>query len=187
MGSMPNSFKARPTSVRSRASTGPPAFGVRKKWLARSLYRHENHPFVSHDVSDGGHDRAGGFLIDQLRVVDFAGRIVQDHDQVQLPFILKPTVLAAVNVQQHAWNRSARPPAPMWTAFAPDRNQPRSLKRILHPRIAVMDSMLLPQLLVKMTHIKIRILLPIQFQDLLQFLHGHLLRTWPFPSVVVQT
>jgi hypothetical protein len=31
-------------------------------------------------VSDGCHDRAGGFLIDELRVVDFAGRIVQDHD-----------------------------------------------------------------------------------------------------------
>src|SRR5215471_16603955 len=38
-----------------------------------------------------------------------------------------------------------------------------------------------------MTHIKIRIFLPIQFQDLLQFLHWHLLGTWPFPAVVVQT
>src|SRR5215831_4711897 len=75
----------------------------------------------------------------------------------------------------------------MWTTFVPDRDQPRSLKRILHPCIAVMDSMLFAQLLVKVTHIKIRILLPIQFQDLFQFLHWHLLRTGPFPSVVVQT
>jgi hypothetical protein len=96
-------------------------------------------------VSDGCHEGAGGFRIDELRVVDFAGRIVQDHDPVQLPFILKPTVLAAVHVQQHARNRAG---ADVDRVCAGPGSAP-NLKSILHPRIAVMDSMLFAQLLSK--------------------------------------
>ena len=42
------------------------------------------------------------FLMDQLRVIDLTGGIIQNHNQIQLPFILKPSMLATIDVQQHA-------------------------------------------------------------------------------------
>jgi hypothetical protein len=37
----------------------------------------------------------------QLRVVDLAGGVVEDHGQVVPALVLKPLVLAAIDVQQH--------------------------------------------------------------------------------------
>jgi hypothetical protein len=42
-----SSFSARPTWVNRLRSTGPPAFGVTKKWLARSQYIAQKTPFPS--------------------------------------------------------------------------------------------------------------------------------------------
>jgi hypothetical protein len=58
-------------------------------------------PLLLNHLAQAGHHGACRFLFHQLRVVDLAGRIVQDHDQVVPPIVLKPAVLAAINVQQH--------------------------------------------------------------------------------------
>jgi len=49
-----------------------------------------------------GHHRGGRFLLGQLRIVDLAGGVVQDYDQIVPAFILKPLMIAAVDVQHHA-------------------------------------------------------------------------------------
>ena len=48
-----------------------------------------------------GHHRGRCFFFGQLRIVDLAGGVVQDHDQVVPALILKPLVIAAVDVQHH--------------------------------------------------------------------------------------
>jgi hypothetical protein len=47
MGSMPSCFSARPTSVGRSSATLPPAFGVTKSWLPRSVSGDENSPCSS--------------------------------------------------------------------------------------------------------------------------------------------
>src|ERR1043165_1661229 len=70
-----------------------------------------------HDVPNAGHNCPGRLLIHQLCIVDLAGGIVQNHDQVELTFILKPTMLAAIDVQQHPRNRTPRAPPPVRTSL----------------------------------------------------------------------
>ena len=53
------------------------------------------------DFAQPNHHRASRFLFHQLCVVDLAGRIIQDHQQIVLPAILKPGVLAAIHMQHH--------------------------------------------------------------------------------------
>ena len=83
---------------------------------------------------------------------------------------------AAVDVQQHPRQRPPRTPLAMHSALAPPRHQPRSLQALLHPGVAEFDLMLARQLLVKMPHVQIEILLPIQPQHLLHHRHRHPLR-----------
>src|SRR5258708_5401341 len=109
------------------------------------------------------------FLFHQLRVIDLARGVVQNHDQVVPPFILKPLVAAAVDVQQHPRQRPPLAPFAMHPALAPPRHQPRSLQRLLHPGVAQLDAMLSFQLLVKMLYVHVEILLPVERE---YFLHG---------------
>src|SRR5450759_3235814 len=72
----------------------------------------------------------------------------------------------------------------MHPAFAPFRHHPRSLQQPLHPAVADLDLVLLLQLLVKVPHVQIEILLPIQPQDFLHHRQRHFLgRRFPPPSV----
>ncbi len=91
------------------------------------------------------HHRPGRFLLHQLRVVDLAGGVVQDHDQVVPPLVAEPLVLAAVDVQQHARQRPPLSPSPMLSA-PPVRlaTRPGSLQRLLHPGVAQLDAVLRP-------------------------------------------
>ena len=52
------------------------------------------------------HDRVGRFLRCQLRIIDLAGGIVQNHNQVVPALILEPLMFAAINVQHHTWQRT---------------------------------------------------------------------------------
>ncbi len=80
-------------------------------------------------------------------------------------------MLAAVNVQQHAWHRPPWPAAPVRPALTPFRHQTRSLQRLLHPGVAQTDPMLFPQFLVEVTHVQIEIHFLIQPQHLLRRFH----------------
>jgi hypothetical protein len=59
----------------------------------------------------------------------------------------------------------------MHPAFAALSHQPGGLQGALHPRVTQPDVVLLSQLLVKMPHVEIRILLLIQPQNLFLLLH----------------
>ena len=167
---MPSSHSARPTCVSRSRSTLPPAFGVSQKWLPRSEYSAQKIPLRSMTC---GHYRGRRFLLDQLRVVDFAGRVVEDHDQVVPALVLKPLVLAAVDMQQHPRHRTARTPLAMHPALAPSGHQSRALQCQLHPGVAQIDPVLVAELLVKMPHVQVEIPLAIKPQHLLHLGQRH--------------
>ena len=61
----------------------------------------------------------------------------------------------------------------MDSTFTLPPHQARPLQSLLHPGVAQFDAVLGLQLLVKMSHIEIKILLPIESQHLLHRLHRH--------------
>src|SRR3974390_2858731 len=125
------------------------------------------------------HHRRRRFFLHQLPVVDLAGGVVQNHQQVVPALVLKPLVPAAVNVQQHAGQRPPRGPLRAPPGLPPPPPHPRPLQRRLHPRVAQPDAVLLAQLLVKMPHVEIEVLLPIQPQHPLHRFHWHPLLARP--------
>ena len=90
-----------------------------------------------------------------MRVVDFAGRVIQNHDQVVPALVAEPLVLAAVDVQQHAWHGPPLAAPSMLPTSLPARDQAGPLQRLLHPRIAQLDAMLFAQLLVKVPDVQV--------------------------------
>ena len=74
-------------------------------------------------------------------------------------------------MQQHPWQRPPLAPFAMHAALASPRHQPRSLQRLLHPGVAQFDPVLRLLLLVKMLHVQIEILLPVEREHLLH--RGH--------------
>ena len=61
----------------------------------------------------------------------------------------------------------------MRTSFAPFGHQARSLQGLLHPAVAESDAFSFAQLLMKVAHIEIRILVSVQRQHLFHCLHCH--------------
>ncbi len=100
------------------------------------------------------HHRQRGFFFHQLRVIDLAGGIVENHQQVVPALVLEPAMPAAIDVQQQL-----------------PRHQSRSRQRQLDPGVTQPDSVLLHQFLVKVQHIQIEVLLPIKLQHLLGQCH----------------
>src|SRR5580765_3072481 len=119
------------------------------------------------------HHRRRRFLFHQLGVVNLAGGVVQNHDQVVPAFILKPLVPAAVDVQQHPRQRPPLAPLAMRPTLASSRHQSRSLQRLLHPGVTKFDPMLGLQLLVKVLHVQIKIFFPVQGEHFLHRRHCH--------------
>jgi hypothetical protein len=99
-----------------------------------------------------------------LRVVNLAGGIIEHHQQIVAAAVPQPGVRAAIQMQQHARQRTTRSPPAMHPAPPPLGHQSGTLQRQLHPGVAQGNAMLLPQLLVKMAHVEIEILLAIQRQ-----------------------
>jgi hypothetical protein len=123
--------------------------------------------------SQAFHHRSGGFLLYQLRVVDLAAGVVQNHDQVMPTLVAEPLVFAAIDVQQHAWHRPPFSSAAVLAAFSSSRYQPCSLQCLLHEGIAQLDVMLFAELLMKVTHVQIEVGIPVQTQHQLHFGHRH--------------
>src|SRR5437899_13022509 len=143
---MSSSRKARPTWVRRWESTFPPTFGVSQKWLPRSLYSAQNTPFAFDHFLQPCHHCHRRFFLHQLRLINLAGGIVQNHDQVIPALVLKPSVQAALDVQQHAGQRPPWTPLAMHPALAPPRHQSCPLQGLLHPAVAEFDLMLIAEL-----------------------------------------
>ena len=58
------------------------------------------------------------FLLHQLRVINLAGGVIQNHDQIVPALVSETTVPAAVDVQQHPRQRPPRSPLAMHSALA---------------------------------------------------------------------
>jgi hypothetical protein len=119
------------------------------------------------------HHRPGGFLLHQLRVVDLAGGVIQNHDQVVPALITEPLVFAAIDVQQHAWHRPPFSSPPVLAPLSSARHQSRSLQRLLHEGVAQLDAVFFAKLFVEMPHVQIEVGVPVQTQNLLHFCHWH--------------
>src|ERR1700738_1709815 len=98
---MPSSRIARPTCVIRCRSTISPSFGVSQKWLPRSVYKAQKIPRCSTHFAQRGQRRGRGFLLHQLRVVDLAGGVIENDEQVVPLLAAEPAMLASVDVQQH--------------------------------------------------------------------------------------
>src|SRR5271170_1800730 len=124
-------------------------------------------------LSPSGHHCLRRFLLHHLRVVNLTGAIIQNHDQIVPALLSQPTVPAAVDVQPHPRQGSARSSFAVRSALAPTRHHPRSLQNPFHPAVAEPNLMLGPQLLVKVLHIQIEITLPVQLQHPLHGRHRY--------------
>ena len=141
-------------------------------------------PLLFNHCPQPGHHGGGRFLLGQLRIVDLAGGVVQDHDQVVPALILKPLMIAAVDVQHHPRQRTPLTPLAMHAAPGLALHQTGSLQRLLHPRVAQPDLMFLAELLMKVPHVQIEVLVPIQAQNLFGLLLRHAPAAWLPPSPV---
>src|SRR5438067_5329624 len=91
---------------------------------------------------------------------------------------------AAIDVQQHTWQRAPRSAFAMHPALPPALYQPGSLQGQFHPGVAQCNLVLGAQLLMKMSHVQIEILLPVESQNLFHQRHGDSLgRRLPPPSI----
>ena len=72
----------------------------------------------------------------------------------------------------------------MPAALASFADQARSLQRLLHPRVAQLNAMLLLQLLVEMPYVEVVIAFPVQAQYLLAYRQRYPLRAhYPFAPI----
>src|ERR1035438_4186535 len=124
-------------------------------------------PLLFNHRTQPGHYSGGRLLLGQLRVVDLAGGVVQDHDQVVPTLILKPRVIAAVDVQHHARQGTSLTTLAVYSTLRLPLHQAGCLQRLLDPRVAQPDLMFLDELLVKVPHVQIEVLFSIQADNLL--------------------
>ena len=103
--------------------------------------------------------------MDQLRIVDLAGGVVQDHDQTIITIILKPAMLAAVDVQHHTRHLAPRSSSTVRTAPPFPGYQSRALQRWFPPRVAQLDPFPLLELFVEVPHVQVAVLLLLQPQN----------------------
>src|SRR5882672_49848 len=112
------------------------------------------YPLLLNHFFQSRHHRDRRFFFHQLGVVDLAAGIVQDDDQVMPALILEPAMAAAIDGQEHARQRTPRSSFAMHPAFPSPLYQPGSLPGQLHPGVAELNLGFLPQLLVKMPHVR---------------------------------
>ncbi len=133
-----------------------------------------------------GHHREGRFLRRQLRIVDIAGGVIQDHDQVVLTLILKPMVFAAIDVQHHPRQWTPLTPLAMNPASGLALHQAGCLQSLLHPRVAQPDLMFFAELLMKVAHVQIEVPVPVKTENLIGLLLRHSSAAWLATSPVQQ-
>jgi hypothetical protein len=75
--------------------------------------------------------------------------------------ILKPLVMAAVDMQHHAWQGTTLTALAVDASLRLPPHQAGALQCLIHPGVAQADLMLLRQLLVEVAHVQIEVLLPV--------------------------
>ncbi len=80
-------------------------------------------------------------------------------------------------MQHHPGKRPAGKALAVTASLLAPFYQASLLQRGFHPRIAVLQPMLLPQFLMKVLHIEVKVLLPIKTEYLLQIRHWNTRRT----------
>src|SRR5262247_1820866 len=185
MGSIPTSFRS--TTDFGQLTGIDPLAGLRcPEEVTGTVTIERGEPTLGMDhMSDRRHYGSRRFLLDQLRVINLTGGVVQNDNQIQLPLVLKPSMLAAVDVEQHPRNRPTRPTPPVRAALPSCGDQTRRLQRLLHPRVAIVDAVLFAQFFMKMPHVEIRVPVAIQTEHSLQLFHWNTLRTRTVMPVVV--
>src|SRR2546425_3932476 len=134
-----------------------------------------------------GQHAQGAFLLHQVGGVDFAGGVVQKRNQVLLPVLARqPGVRAAVHVHEQAAQGAALALAAVRSVARALLHQARRLQGALDPLIAQLNAVLLLELFVKMAHVEIGVLLPIEAQHALGGLHRHSLGRRPLLASVKQ-
>ena len=83
------------------------------------------------------------------------------YDQVVPTFILKPLMVTSVDVQHHPRQWTPLTPLAMHAAPGLALHQTGRLQRLLDPRITQPDLMVLAELLMKVPHVQIEVLVPI--------------------------
>ena len=89
----------------------------------------------------GCHHGQGRLLFHQLGVVDLTAGIVENDQQVVPAIVVKPAMLTAIDVQQHARQGPPWSPLPVHPALAPTGNQSRPLQHPFDPAVAELDLM----------------------------------------------
>src|SRR3954451_17833718 len=165
-----------PTTLRRKPEMGS-AVGI-ERTEQPVLFNHRAQP---------GHHCGGCFLRRQLRIIDLTGGIVQDPDQAAPTFVLKPLMLAAVDVQHHPRKRTPFTPLAVHTALGLALYQTGCLQSLLHPRVAPSDLMFLAELLMKVPHVQIEVLVPVEAQNLFRLRLRHSPAAWLPLSPVQQS
>src|SRR5204862_5034582 len=170
---IPNSRRARPTWGQAMWVHFAAHLGSEPEMAAAVAIQGAKHALPRDHCLQPRHHRQRGFFFHQLRVIDLAGGIVENHQQVVPALVLEPAMPAAIDVQQHPRQRTAMAPLAMHSPLALPRHPSRSRPRQLDPRLTHTDSVLLHQLLVKVQHIEIEVLLAIQLMNQLSPCHRY--------------
>jgi len=99
----------------------------------RSLFSEQNQLLVWTTCRNAAINGSRRSLFDQLSVINFTGPVVQYDNPIQLPFVLKPSMLTAFDVQHHARNRPSRPRSSVPTTLPLCGYQAGALQQLLHP------------------------------------------------------
>src|SRR4051812_2052604 len=179
----PNSFSALPTCVKRCLSTGSPAFGVTKKWLARSLYNAQNTPCLS--------------ITSRKPAITVRVTLLPPTARNRFRWSRRPESrsghTAGCSETSNACCRqcaAASLPSAGAAAFcdasplAAFDHQARSLQRLLHPGVAQLNAVFLLQLFVEMPYLQVVVPLAVQAHHLLAQFQRHSLGTHhPFAPV----
>ena len=101
--------------------------------------------------------------------------------------ILKPLVKAAVDMQHHARQGATFTTLAMNSPLRLPLHPPSALQRLLDPYVSQVDLVLLRQLLVKMAHVQVKVLLPLRIQNLLGLGLRHPLAARPTTPTIQQS
>ena len=93
--------------------------------------------------------------------------------------ILKALVPTAIQVQRHPRRGPSGPPLAMRAPLACLLHQPGALQGELHPHVAEPEAVFFPQLLVRVPHVEVRVLVLVQLQCFFYDLKRHTLATDP--------
>src|SRR5215475_13078751 len=148
-----------------------------KKEMAGSIaVKRTKHALPLNHLAQRCHYCAGRYLLYQLGVIDLAGGVIHDHQQVVPAIVTEPAMLTGINVQEHPGQGPPRSPLTIFAALALRLYQSRSLQSLLHPGVTQLNLVFTLQLLVKVTHVEVKVLFLVEPQYFFYRSQRHSLR-----------